>query len=434
MFPERLRTSDDRRVGVIDYQVWSKLPPYNLIGSGSTTGYKVLGQSKTILDMLSHGYRRRKRVLVQHPVEIRSITGYCSPGSFGTPFSTKFNKELWTGEFATFAALSNMGMSGVDSATVEDEQQNDLSMMKATGNLAVPDWDVGVGLAEAKETAEFLMSPIRGVVKVLRKIDKARLRNVFVVPGNKPALPIPRKPKRAKKAQHKLSTAMSRMSDAWLGYRYGVVPLMCDIEDGREWFNNSLLEPCRDLRTKKGTVNESETNIYTRQIKVGYYTFVFEDTVISGTKTTSGIHYFNEMSMVGNRAVQLGLSPNQLLHTMYEAFPLSFMLDWSVNLGDWLNSKCPIPGINQVGNFVSVKQYSSLTRRTKSIKHYYAGAKAQVFSDSILYIRLEKLKRNINVPPPTTPRLNLASKVLNLQRSMDTLALTWSMRPKIFKR
>lgn len=427
MFPERSRSTEDFRLGEMLFTTVQKLPPYTRTETVGT-GVERVGHEQIIMDMLSHGKFRSKRVLVQHPVDIRKLTVSATPGVVRTT-NPSLNTYICGGEFSTAVSMSTLGGS-TDTAAAFDAQQTDITLMRAHANLAVPDWDVGVGLAEASQTINFIMKPsIAGLLAILKKLEKAGKRKIYPVRNYLDSLPSGRKPRPASRT----STFLSRVSEAWLGLRYGAVPLMMDIQDGMSWFEKSLLAPTKDIRSKRGSINVYDTFTYTRTGTAGQWTFTFRDTVQTGTTTTSGIFYLNEMSWVGNRAVQLGLSPTQLLHTLYETFPLSFMLDWSVNLGDWLRTKCPIPGINQLGCFTSVKQYSHLHRETTAVRHYYSAAKPVIDSDSGLYASLERLQRAINLPLPDAPRLNVDRLVLNLARSLDTASLLWQTRPRFLR-
>jgi hypothetical protein len=49
----------------------------------------------------------------------------------------------------------------------------------------------------------------------------------------------------------------------------------------------------------------------------------------------------------------LGLRPSDVPRTLWELTPYSFVVDWFVNVGDWLQAVTPVPGITVKGNWVT---------------------------------------------------------------------------------
>lgn len=174
----------------------------------------------------------------------------------------------------------------------------------------------GVFLREIKETIGLIVRPA--------KIVRSRLDQYY---------------QRAKKARAGFRNRVSKdLANEWLQYKFGVLPLLSDIEDGSKALAD--ISANRRLQTRitgsaknswvtsrsagSGGINTTvmdywEVSEYSLQYK--YYGSMWLDT---GSPT----HIISA----------LGFSPANWLPTAWELIPYSFIIDYFTNIGDLLNS------------------------------------------------------------------------------------------------
>lgn len=140
----------------------------------------------------------------------------------------------------------------------------------------------------------------------------------------------------------------------WLRYRYGIMPTLYDIE-GIMKLANKLEVPVR--RTARGSHSFSSGGLSSSQS-------VSDGSYFDGTMTTSrnvnvsvraGVLYEHQAS-ISNR---MGYELSQLPSTIYELVPGSFILDWAVNLGDYIQAMEPKVDVKVLQSWTTVKVVDS---------------------------------------------------------------------------
>lgn len=167
---------------------------------------------------------------------------------------------------------------------------------------------------------------------------------------------------RAEKAK-----ALGRLiSSLWLQYQYAFRPLIMDLEA----ILKELHEQSFSIRrTSRSTAKESKS--YTTQY-VGRNAGIevdFTETVNQTYTVRSGVLYEGAIDPLK----QFGLHWTNLPSAAWELVPWSFVADWFINVGDYLQSITPKVGVRILAGFTSVKVETTVIRKSGAARLPVAG-------------------------------------------------------------
>lgn len=132
-------------------------------------------------------------------------------------------------------------------------------------------------------------------------------------------------------------------AQAWLAYRYGVKPLVSSVVDVALQARKLHLPPKRITCRDSMKVQYNDT--LTANPTIGAFRMSVITTRVHKISIRATI--LNEVHL--NRMNEYGLSAKQLITLPWELVPYSFVVDWFVNVGDFLNAMTPIQGFTQLG-------------------------------------------------------------------------------------
>jgi len=245
--------------------------------------------------------------------------------------------------------------------------------------------DLATTLAEVPETLKMIFEAIRLLLakylEVRRKIDVLR--------------------------ENKINQAdfVSQVSALWMQYRYGIMPNVYAIQDGLKYLDASLIEY---LSTRVG--NQLSISIPEWR---GW-------TVSSDINAIERVFLKNRFD-INSLTKQTAFLKMDILSTAWELIPLSFVVDWALNIGDFLSSlSAPTGSIQEAAQrSIQVKPVTlSLTNPN------YPGA---VFTATVGIYSSEIIQ--------PSDHIGLAFNLtLTLKRKLDALALLWGATKSDFKR
>lgn len=239
---------------------------------------------------------------------------------------------------------------------------------KAVANFADSDVNVGATLAESKETAEYIAQKagtVFGMIRAIKRGNLSAFRKYFRRTLNGEKI----------KPRHISRTAAER----WLEWKYAVVPLVNDIDGAMSLFANGLQDN-RDynrpweIRVSSGFQETGEwsrektyyltTSTYTRRYKCVLYAYVDDSDAFAKAK--------------------LGLN---IPSAAWELVPFSFVLDWAVPVGTFLQALHATSGLKFSRGFWHVKSEESFRVHNKTEDNSRNGVRNDAFGSFTWFYR-----------------------------------------------
>jgi hypothetical protein len=213
---------------------------------------------------------------------------------------------------------------------------------QAASNVRAPIFDGLVFVAELNETMRFLRNPIGGWVRFLEYAKRQKRRNSRL-DGTK---------------------VIDFISSNWLAYRYAVRPLVFDTINLIDAVNKTIegQEPKRF--TARGTASDAGSESYTG-LSSSYAANVRLNTSTSrNVSVRAGILYESKAG-----ADNFGTSLYRIPVALWEVVPFSFVVDWFINIGDYVGAISPKVGVKVLGSWTGVKdtQTSNTTSHVESL-------------------------------------------------------------------
>jgi hypothetical protein len=207
---------------------------------------------------------------------------------------------------------------------------------------------------------------------------------------------------------------------AWLISRYGLLPVLKDIQSLRMQLSSSLDQAERHTARGNAVIGRSSTTSLSQSV-----THVNQNgSVLTTDEVTVRAMSLDEWQLT--MADHFGLGSKDLITLPWELLTLSFVADWFVNIGDFVGALVPLPGVNQKGCCIVTKRVRSLTC---TISDYSPVGIASVSSKATLSKTgtHTETSRSPGLRAPTLVRLN-RSKIdpgldKNVVRIVDASAL-----------
>jgi len=195
----------------------------------------------------------------------------------------------------------------------------------------------------------------------------------------------------------------------YLAYRYGVRPLISDLQGALEHVNDNRLKPIRGVVTAKAV--EKKTR-YINSDSPGYGSLDNHSLreTISGITTFRAIRLIEYDSSI-REEVSLGLRNPGLL--VYELIPFSFVFDWVFNVGNVISGWDALEGVLATYGYDTAKTVAVFVRdeaSTSAVSKHTSSSRA--WNPSV---------------PPVTLRYSPSSSLLNV---LDGLALLQQLGKK----
>lgn len=271
--------------------------------------------------------------------------------------------------------------------------------LRAYAGISKPDVDFGENLAEFGSLLKMIHSPIKGLADIL----KSCLLN-----------------KKLKKRR-----PWHEAANMWLAKRYGWDPLISDLKQlANDYFNGPKTYKAGQIRTESSReVIESVTK-HSRVRRYLYGTICIDVEGQTEDRRTDQVRIYYKIDDPGMyEATKRGTSIFNAASLAYNLIPLSFVLDWWSNLGDYIASVMPNPYVTVLGcthsQKRSVKQICwPVLAYLESLPQYATSCAATMAETKSIYFR-----EVIGLPEGwMTPKLDI--NLESVKHTIDAISLT----------
>jgi len=284
--------------------------------------------------------------------------------------------------------------------------------------LAGSDFNLGVTLGESREAFKLITDSATRIYKAYKAVRRGNVQAAKTyLTGNLQnrhitVRPVARPPKGVNVVEglRELSASKSKyllnpkdLAQNWLELQYGWMPLLKDVENAAQFLAHHYNVPLQKVvrvsaRTRFGTTSNSTspTNVIAAEVEA------LERV------------YIKAILREKNIAMLAGLSDP--LSVAWELTPYSFVADWFIPIGNWLQARALSSAIE--GTFVtSVKRYSQVNG-WKSLNLVNQPDVADYFS------RVSDFSRTVSSTLPVPlPRFKSLEKVASVKHCLNAVAL-----------
>lgn len=383
------------------YNTWNPSNPTEQVYFSHAHHYT--GEGTDMYDYVNPDFRRRvaKGEIIMSPLQKRIYRIVDTPGNGhtirqiathlvgGIPRQTLLRVRFWQGP-AVYQTLKGGVVLPIYVPPVSvfpSKDVNDYIVEKSTelrNKRGRPDHDIWESVAELDKTVSILP----GLLKSLKK-----------------AVPLVKR-----------SDWQKSISEVWLTYRYGIKPLLADIEGVMKGMNEKVGKIRKTYRAT-GSIHTKSYEALSWYVPGNQYGLsIGVDYTDRLTVRPMSIDEFD-----ATKAFNIGFSTKGLVTLPWELVRYSFVIDWFTNIGDFLGAITPSVGLTQLGSCISTLRETDIT-----ISHIadIAGGGYEIMTPSQgrYYSYVANYNRSVGVPMPGLVIRN-DFKFQNIVRSLDALSL-----------
>jgi hypothetical protein len=348
------------------YYKWTKAGNPPVAKTFDYTGVFPYGVTQSMSDVVTAKFTRKRNSgdVICSPMTTSRINKQSSTVEVASPFGA----PLYTVSGHLAAACAYTAGSGryrtlPANAGRTPEEDRYFCLVKAYAKMNSTPVKTLPMLGESMQTFRMLRSPMRGLVKLLKRAVK-----------------------RNKRALKKLATSKKTVlgakttAETWLEYRYGLMPLLMDI-------NGTFVaafgtNPWKSMRR---VARHGVTQQYAlpptggvRSLGYGDVSYLVSDFV--NYQASAGVIYdvVGVPGSLDDIQQQLGLTYANAPSAVWELLPYSFVVDWFICVSDWLEAIRPRADIKVLSSWSTVWSREVHEYKTTSCKftNPYAGGKA----------------------------------------------------------
>lgn len=340
-----------------------------------------------------------------NPVVIKSCLGSGTPGYYhvsGTGLG--YPKMYWdyTG-FYISGGISNRYPSWTIPYGTWNTNLASYSLNKANAKFNSGYADVGIMLGELRETLAMIRHPLKELSALLSTIKNPKKLNSV--------------------------GALDYLANQFLMIKFGVLPLISDIEKLRVAYDKLSEEIISHILSKRGSVQTSTASTDSWEY-VSNITCKISATTKTEVKSTS-IVYFQVVleDIARRRAKYFGYDLSQMPSTIYQLIHYSFVVDWWIDLGSWIKAISPASHAQLLGGCTSQVSKVTTSYTTSNARIDNASLRTGSVIGQLPSITLvtETLDRRIDTSTLALPAFNPNS--LDFGKLASLVAMIWQRTP-----
>lgn len=221
-----------------------------------------------------------------------------------------------------------------------------LAGTSAAANVANPEFQGLVFLAELREVFQMIRSPLSSYTQFLRAVERAKFKQL--------------RPSTA------ATTSTGRfLRDNWLAYRYGVRPVMRDIQNFAKAID-TLSAKRPERKTARGFATENGKKDITTVHGAWNGNLTISDSTTVTRSCRSGVLY-----ELKGEVDTFGMNVTEVPSAVWEIMPYSFVFDWFANIGSYVDAITPKFGVTVLGKWTT---YRTVSETTRTATRAYTGS------------------------------------------------------------
>ena len=380
--------------------------------SGSLTNTYVwtpggsVGTVKTITDEVTPRYRekRRRGDIILNPMSLHVSEAGHSGGGYvkcGPHPSWGGAYQIISGDIgmAVEKAVGNPYESYDDSSRVAS-----IALVKAYAAMNTSPVLSGEILSDLAGTISMLKRPFRTANELVGKMIRHRNWST----------------------KKKSFTFARANANAWLEYRYGWKPLVGDCKSILQLAQSQSDNYCRRIRVARGSASSDRSLAYDVDHKVFSTNYRTKGTLAWTEKVHAGagvLYCAVRISRADAVSQALGLNSRALAPTAWEVLPFSFVADWFVNVGDWIDAHSRRSDIEFRGSWCTTVRETVLKTDGGTIQRTLLNP-TQTFTGhwNGFFHKETHVQRSVNPVLPSTPVLKM--KPLSVPQTFDAISLS----------
>ena len=243
-----------------------------------------------------------------------------------------------SGQVAKYDYSAEFSSDMRNSSLFDYHRLNVLAATKAYANVKQPEVDGTVALLELRKTVEGLLNPLASVKQFLfgyrskRRPHKNQERNAKRVAGN-------------------VRTAAKAASEQHLAIIFGIMPFVSDVNKTLKALRE--FNPSPERYTARGSSSDvAHQSRYLQQNEPANNNLVGGATITHTRTVTSRAYVLYEFETL--LETQLGISLDEVPRALWKTLTMSFLIDWFVNVSDFVASMTPKVGVKVLAEGLSV--------------------------------------------------------------------------------
>jgi len=285
------------------------------------------------------------------------------------------------------------------------EQMRDVAIIKAYGKVNASDVLIGETAVEFAKTVSMFRHPFKRAQEIMDKTERIRRF-------------------RRRRLAESFSTASA---NAWLETRYGWKPVISDCLN----FAKGAEKIVGLLGHRKRRVARSSVSLYRQRDGTHSFGGSLAPAATSGwcnysatkkVEVSAGVIYeVKPQTTIEQVKSCLGLRQRDMNLIAWEALTLSFVLDWFIQVGDWLQAIYPVPEVDYLGNWVTTVK-ETFVNYEGFIDRYVPQAPSTTYTSGCGSSQNDAttIIRQVNRPIPSLP---VASLNMSLPNYLDAMSL-----------
>jgi hypothetical protein len=368
---------------------WNEIP-YTVTATGTATTQNLNGVVVTMDDVVTPGFRRLQAAgqLINNPMSKVITTYICADGGFRIqkPIGPKFYYYDWAENWNSMTYGVPYPKPFVMDLGLLHEAQT-----ASFAGVLKPTVQGLVSLAELGKTLKMIASPMKGLRDYIKRTSK--------------------------KGTSKRLTFRETAELSWLEYRYGWRPFIGEISSVMK----ALKKQLSPRMTSRATRVSESFDDYSSINATPYIQNTYDNHETLSIEVRTGILYEHDLQLA---QYVWGDTLSDVPATAWELVPFSFVADWFVNVGTFIEAITPKAGVKTLAAWSRVKHTRTRTRVCSEMHHFdtsWVTTRLPVEPD---FVAVESTIRSVGVGyPRLVVKAGSLRAVLSDARALDAIAL-----------